>query len=424
MLTQIRDGIRNVVTRLGTDKDKGAQNQHYFQELTDSAIVTAYHGSWLARQIVDIPADDATRKWREWIGDQADEMAAYEKEWRVSAKVHDAARRARLFGGSAILIGAGPESLAEPFDPKTVQRDELKYLTVLDRQDLNPGEMELDPTEPLFGRPKHYQLNTLNGLNADVHPSRLAIFRGHRRAERASSSNTTLYSSGWDLSVLQVALEAIQHADGSIASLSSLVADARLETLKIEDLQNKLALPEFEDLLVKRMEAARMLKSIYRREAIDATENLETSTYGFSGMGDVIDRFAMVVCGAADIPMTRLYGQSPGGLNSTGEGDLANYYDQIASRQENEIGPSIAGLDEVLLRSKFGEPPEGLRAAWRPLRQMTELQRAEVLSKKATAFSSVAATAVFDEMEIDPGSTEWLTELGFQQDINQGTDDE
>jgi len=33
--------------------------------------------------------------------------------------------------------------------------------------------------------------------------------------------------------------------------------------------------------------------------------------------------------GAADIPMTRLLGQSPAGMNATGDGDMRNYYDRI-----------------------------------------------------------------------------------------------
>jgi hypothetical protein len=44
-----------------------------------------------------------------------------------------------------------------------------------------------------------------------------------------------------------------------------------------------------------------------------------------------------VVAGAADIPLTRLLGQSPRGLQSTGDGEERDYHSMIKARQSGEL---------------------------------------------------------------------------------------
>src|SRR5690625_7775993 len=64
--TWLADGLSNVVANLGTPRDK-ASHTTYTPDILDSAdLVNAYRTSWLAAAIVDYPAEDATRKWRNW----------------------------------------------------------------------------------------------------------------------------------------------------------------------------------------------------------------------------------------------------------------------------------------------------------------------------------------------------------------------
>ncbi|MEO0781930.1 MAG: DUF1073 domain-containing protein [Pseudomonadota bacterium] len=414
----MHDGIQNAMTRLGTTYDKGAQNRHHFAEMGDSEISAAYHSSWLARQIVEVPVDDATRKWREWSGADSDEVIEAERQFAVQYKVHDAFRRARLFGGAGILIGAGPDDLLEPLDVEQIGKDDLRYLTVLDREDLTSGEIELDPTEALFGKPQYYRMRTNRGDNLEVHPSRLAIFQGHKRSRRGERG-LTRYSIGWDMSVLQAVIEAVRGHDASMASLLALLSDAKTDVMKIPDLAKKVIDPNYEDMLVKRMEVAQMLRSIHRREALDAEEDLQSTTYAFSGMGEVIDRFMQVASAAADIPMTRLFGMSPKGLNTTGEGDLANYYDNVESRQRNELGPAIWALDEVMIRSALGDRPDDLKYDWRPLRNMTEKEEAEIANRNADSLAKLVGLDIFDIGELVPAVSDQFASLGITAKVEE-----
>ena len=121
---------------------------------------------------------------------------------------------------------------------------------------------------------------------------------------------------------------------------------------------------------------------------LDKDEEYEQKNYAFAGLPPIMNQFFQAVSGAADIPMTRLLGQSPGGLNSTGDGDLRNYYDSIGSMQTLEITPAMYRLDESLIRSALGNRPPEIFMSWRPLWRKSEKEIAEI--GKITADTVVA----------------------------------
>src|SRR5690606_63082 len=110
-------------------------------------IINAYRSAWLPRKIVDVPAFDSVRAWRDWQaeGDQIEAIEAEEKRHNVKGKVLEARIKARLWGGAAIMIGTGDENLADELNVAGIGRDGLKYLTVLSRRQLTAGEIERDP---------------------------------------------------------------------------------------------------------------------------------------------------------------------------------------------------------------------------------------------------------------------------------------
>jgi hypothetical protein len=99
-----------------------------------------------------------------------------------------------------------------------------------------------------------------------------------------------------------------------------------------------------------------------------------------------------IVSGAADIPATRLLGQSPAGMNATGESDLRNYYDRLSAMQELEMTPATALLDECLIRSALGSRDPDIHYKWAPLWGMSEKEKAEVFKMKADAARLIAGT--------------------------------
>lgn len=89
--------------------------------------------------------------------------------------------------------------------------------------------------------------------------------------------------------------------------------------------------------------------------------------------------------GASRIPMTKLFGRSPAGLNATGDGDLQNYYDFIDTLRESKLRPAVERLLPVMAMSAWGAVPDGLDVAFPPLWTPTAAELADIALKKSQA---------------------------------------
>ena len=119
---------------------------------------------------------------------------------------------------------------------------------------------------------------------------------------------------------------------------------------------------------------------------LDATDEFEAHSYGFGGLSDMLIQFGQQLSGAAQIPMVRLFGQSPAGLNATGDSDIRNYYDFINSSQENRLRQPVQLLLDLSYRSLFGAPlPQGFNFAFSPLWQLSDVEKATVAGNVTTA---------------------------------------
>jgi phage-related protein (TIGR01555 family) len=121
----------------------------------------------------------------------------------------------------------------------------------------------------------------------------------------------------------------------------------------------------------------RLLQSSEGMTILDSSDKFEVHQYAFGGLSDVLIQFGQQVSGAAQIPLVRLFGQSPAGLNATGDSDIRNYYDMINAKQEAVLRRPVRILLEVMCRSKFGKPlPKGFNFSFRPLWQLAENEKA------------------------------------------------
>ncbi len=400
------DKLVNLVANLGTERDKASSSIYAPTLLSEQELSNAYRGAWLPRKIVDIPPLDATRRWRGWQAskEQIEKLEAEEKRLDVRRKVKQAMTRARLFGGSAIYIGTGDRDTSLPLDPERVKQGGIKYLTVMSKRKLAPGDIEQDPQSDLFDRPKWY---TLTGSQIQVHPSRLIIFIG---AELPDPELDVGVEYGWGDSVLQSILDTIKQSDSTMANVASLVFEAKVDVIKIPDFMNQLQDPAYKNQVLERLRLAAMAKGINGQILLDAQEEYDSKSASFGSLPDVIDRFLQAVAGAADIPLTRLAGQSPAGMSSTGESDLRNYYDRIQAMQELDMRPALSTLDECLIRSALGARDPKIHYAWLPLWQSTAAEKSENGKRTAETIKTLKESGLFPEEALSKAATNVLVE--------------
>jgi phage-related protein (TIGR01555 family) len=349
------DTLTNVMAGLGVAaKDKGASDVFTFREIQKQEIDDAYRGDWLVRKIVDIPANDMTREWRDWQAEdtQIEAIEAEEKRLGIRQKVRRALQLARLYGGAALVMGVNQGSPQEELKVENVTKGGLQFVHVLHRHQLKVSELDRDPMSPFFGEPKAYTVQPQNAGPLTIHPSRVIRFVGQPLPDDA------LAAEGWGDTVLAALYSALHDAGLSLQIIASLVHEAKIDVVRVPNLMANLATSEYRTRLIERFTLAAVGKSVSNTLLMDKEEEWDQKEITFSQLPELARLFLQVASGAADIPVTRLLGESPAGLNATGASDIRNYYDGLSSRQEDELRPAMERLDDAVVRSALGSRPK------------------------------------------------------------------
>jgi phage-related protein (TIGR01555 family) len=396
VVSMLRDGLMSLASRMGTDRDKAATTFYARTILSDEQLIAAYSTSWLPRKIVDIPALDACRKWRDWQAKKPQIEAIEEEERRlnIKGKILEAAKKGRLFGGAAVYIGTGDSDPMQPLEVERIGKGGIRYLNVMTRRQLAAGEIDRNPESEWYGRPASYRLSGANGLQMGIHPSRLVLFTGAMPADDEITGNPY---QGWGDSVLQSTLDAIKNADSTAGNIASLIFEAKVDVVKVPNFSANIGNSAYEDAVLRRYSLANTIKGINGTLILDAEEEYDSKSAQLAGLTDVLMAFMQIVSGAADIPVTRLLGQSPAGMNATGESDMNNYHDRIQSMQELEMQPAMRRLDECIERSAGVVDPD-VYYRWAPLKQMSEKERADIFKTTADAARQLVGTGTGQEI--------------------------
>jgi phage-related protein (TIGR01555 family) len=412
------DRLANLVTGSGTAKDKATGAQFVLRLLSRQELEAAYRSDWLARKIIDIIPFDMTRAWREWQADrkQIEALEAEETRLQVKAKFGLAQQRARLYGGSAILIGADDERPQDELRPEAIKQGGLRYLHVLTQHDITAGALIRDPLSPYYGEPESYTLGQTGGVPVTVHPSRIIRFVGAALPDPFGISGSAL-STGWGDPILQIVHDAVQNAASSQQTVASLLPDAKTDVITVPGLTQHLATPEGTARYSRRFAEAALLRSIHNVTLIDggdgsAAEKWEQRQINFANFAELLRMYLQVAAGAADIPATRLLGQAPAGLNATGDSDVRNYYDHISAKQESDFRPRLDRLDEILIRSALGDRPKEIHYRFAPLWQLSDTEKADIADKKAKALKTLQDTGLVDDEVLRVGVHNQLVEDG------------
>ena len=369
------DGLVNVVSGLGTWKAKRSHNMFQYAALSNwQQLDAAYQTNWLARKIVEIPAEDMCREWRTIKCAEADDIRIEEDRLMIPASVQEAVTWARLYGGGGILMLTG-QDLSKPLDVRRIGKGDLKRCIVFDRHDMSPLTMNTwDILAPNYMMPEYY---TITGGGQQIHWTHFARFSGKRIPRRQM-----VQTQGWGDSELRACLDDIMDTVASKDGIAELMQEANVDVVKREGLSDELASDQ-DDAIVSRYTLFSQMKSLVQMALLDGDESYERKTLDLGGVAPVLETFMAWISGAADIPVTRLFGTSAKGMNATGEGDMDNYNNSIRSKQLTQVDPGLRQLDEVLVRSALGYWPDDYNYVWAPLAQPNELEIANAAKTRA-----------------------------------------
>ncbi|MBK8199222.1 MAG: DUF1073 domain-containing protein [Acidobacteria bacterium] len=415
--TNLADSYASLVTGLGTPGiDKSINGALAMGTVvSDQHLLQLYRNDFLARQVVDVPADDATRPWRVWNGEAKDNSALFdeEKRLRVRDRVRQALKQARLFGGAALVIHDGQADLSKPFIAASVKKGGLKALVVANRMELQPQALNKfvnDPADPHYGIPEMWnwtQKRFVQQGHKTIHHSRL-VFITHGDA----IDDGTRAEWWWGDSALEPVLSAIGDASGARSAATHLMQEANVDVIQTEGLLGRLETVKGREQVLTAAGLMSASKSNYRLLMLDKSQEYSRNAFSFGGIKDIVEIQHALVAAAADIPITRLLGRSPAGMNATGESDMLNYFAMLTAIQESTLSPCMSSFDEALIRSTFGDMKAALWYDWRRPDTLTEDMRVKHAEIRAKTVQTLAATGVMPEPVLEAAVESMLTETG------------
>lgn len=373
-----QDNWSNFFAGLNGKKDKSKYTEFGDVTLLDDYTLGAmYMADGLGGRIIDVVADDMTREWI-YLEGPADDIIK-EELVRLDAEKHfnEAIKWQRLYGGSLLIMGIMDGQMPD----KKVNENRIRnieYLKVVDRTciPINECVFDTNPRSPNFGKVMVYKVKLRvkdQEISMMVHASRcIPFFNDPVPSYIGSASSLDLRY--WGMSSLQRVYEDIRDLGGISQSTVNILYEFIVGKYKLEHLNEMLA-QGAEKQLVTRMEIMELSKSILNAVILSSNEEYTRDYATLAGLPEVIDRFMLKLSGSTGIPVTRLFGRSPAGLNATGESDLRNYYDLVEAQQRNRLFPPLRRLVTLLCKFKGVEVPE---IEFNSLYQLDEKEKADV----------------------------------------------
>lgn len=312
------------------------------------------------------------------------------------SKVRDAATFGRLFGDAGLWMATANDQ-TEPFR----LGERVRFLKPLDRRVLLAAGYYTNAAEENLGTPNAYSVipvgMTLShrDLGTQLHETRLPMWHGLKL-----DSIQRAYNLGWNYSVLQRVYPVIRDMGETWAGISILLRELSIKVLKVKGLQaSNTTRP---DLVKFRLRLARQSLSTLKMMAIDAdTESFERVESGtLTGAAQILEQVLTRVAAAAEMPVTKLYGRSPSGLNSSGDEETREWYDTVATYQQSELRPSMLRVVNAVASGMFPQVRGGWDVEFPSLWQPTEGEAADNANKVADVDGKLISNGVFTPEQI------------------------
>ncbi len=402
------DAFANSLTGVGQwgqDKRLGAFSKLVLRDYTYWSNL--YRSDDMAGRIVDALPDECFRKgFAISVADDVDAAEAVDDALyaiETAEAFTQAHKFARAYGGAGIFIGANDGQAADmPLDEENIKS--IDFLLPLDTFELVTNNYYYG-VDSKYGTPQTYRFNRFGtlmpstpigalhqllsgglstamaapGANWDpipvVHESRILRFKGV-----FVNRIQTREQRGWYDSIFVRCENVLRDFDLTWSSAGLLMQDFAQAIVKMKGASALIASmgPTALGELARRVAMGR---STARDLVLDADDTYERVTTPVTGLPELLAAFARRLAAAADMPVTRLMGESPAGLNATGDQDADWWSDKVANAQNDIHHRPLQRLTKLLFLAKQGPTKGKLPASWRvkfhPLKQLNDLEQAQ-----------------------------------------------
>lgn len=359
-------------------------------------------------------ADETVRTWGKVTCTSDDEASADKvtkltqalERYNVRSMIRTAVIHDQAFGGAHVfprLTDGSTEVAADApllLSPSFVKRGCLQSFAAIEPYWVTPNDYNAtDPTKPNFYRPSSWYM-----LAKVVNASRL-----YTMVSRPVSDMLKAAYSFRGVSMSQLAMPYVDNWLRTRQSVSDTVKQFSITYLKT-DMAQQLQ-PGALVSLDTRMQLFNLYRDNRNIGALDmTTEDLAQINTPLSGLDALQAQSQEQMAAVSHIPLVKLTGITPAGLNANSDGEIRVWYDYVAGYQSHNLGPLMSWVLQLIQLSEFGEIDSGLSWEWCPLYELTALEEADLRDKEAATaeryvgLGVVTAEQVQQKLNDDPNS--------------------
>lgn len=382
------DSYANALAGTGSRRDRSIHTQKTIPFLIDQVTaMSLFIGDGMARRIISVPVEEMTRAGFE-LEDMDEGMEktvlARCEELDLMKHLNDCLTWSGVFGGSLLIMGLNDGgTLDTPLNEDGIKS--VEFLRPVDRWQATIQTRVSDPMNPQYGQPETWLISPhTGGTPYIVHHSRVHMFDGDAVPDLIRQQNQ-----GWGASRYQSCLDQLTRLGTSHQWANSLLERAQQAVHKIPGLSNILRAPGGESLVQQRVDVVDMVRSILNTIVIDGEEGYDVINNTFSGVTDLLDRFAEALSAVSGIPVFLLMGKSQGGLSDSNAGNLEGWYARIEAMQNDVLRRPIDRIVGYIAGPNAGE----YKIKFCPLYVPSEKEKAETEKLEAEAERIDAETA-------------------------------
>lgn len=341
----------------------------------------------LIRACIQTVSDDLSRKWIKIDGcDDPQKLEIIENELKklhIKDLFHKAVTTTGYMGGAFIFIDTGEDDLTLPLainDLSAELKDGAKVkFVVVDPVNVSPIEYNcIDPLRDDYMRPRMWQV-----LGRRVHASRLLTFVENQPPMLLKPNYNFL-----GIPQAQILWDYVMHFNQTRASTARLLDKISLLVVQTDMdavLSDEHGIELF-DAKMEFLERYRNNDSVFvcDKES-EGVMNVQTT---IAGCTDVVRQSLELIACINRTPAVKLLGISPSGFNATGESDLKNYYDYIASKQEL-YREQIQTIINVIQLVEFGTIDPAITFKFEPLNEENKASQAMTAQTKIGALTQL-----------------------------------
>ncbi len=398
----VNDSFQNLAYKMGVGGDDPLTSSTYgFNPITRvrTLLEWVHRGSFLGGIAVDVVADDMTRGGVTHKGEmdpadieQLEETATMYGVW---TSIAETIQWSRLYGGCLAVIMIDGQDPSTELRVDTIKKEQFRGLLVLDRWMVEPTLQQLvKEPGPNYGLPMYYHVTPMapGMAGQKIHYSRCLRLIGIKLPYwQATMENL------WGISVLERLYDRMIAFDSATTGAAQLVYKSYLRTLKVEGFRELVAAGgDALNGFVQYADMMRRFQSIEGITVIDGNDEFQVDGHSaFSGLSDALSQFGQQIAGALQIPLVRLFGQSPSGFSS-GDTDLRSYYDTIRQRQVRDLKVMVTKIYRIIAASEGIQLPDGYSIDFNSLWQMSDSEKAQTANTVVDAVSKAEEAGLID----------------------------